>query len=383
MHRKAAAEEEEEEEAVSGANGDDDNVARRRPGLSDAASYLPGATTSSAGMPRATWLARYARTRTGEVAMAETAALVLDVGGTKLACGVLDAGGRVLAAGRLETPTSDVASAEGLWRTVLSLLDRFDEAREDRELVGVGVGCGGPMRWPAGEVSPLNIPAWRDFPLRRRLQERYPDVPVRLHNDAVCVAVGEHWRGAGRGADNVLGMVISTGVGGGLVMGGRLIDGASGNAGHVGHVVVDPDGPPCACGGRGCLEAIASGPKLAAWAVAHGWRSADGATAIELAADAARDHPVARAAMERAGRALGIAIASATHLLDLEVVAVGGGLSQAGPLIFEPLEDALREHAKLDFAREVRVVPAALGQEAGLTGAGALVLAGGRYWNAD
>ena len=102
--------------------------------------------------------------------MAETAALVLDVGGTKLACGVLDAGGRVLAAGRVETPTSDVASAEGLWRTVLSLLDRFDEVREDRELVGVGVGCGGPMRWPAGEVSPLNIPAWRDFPLRRRLQ---------------------------------------------------------------------------------------------------------------------------------------------------------------------------------------------------------------------
>ncbi len=315
--------------------------------------------------------------------MAETAALVLDVGGTKLACGVVDAGGRVLAAGRVETPTSDGAGVEGLWRTVLSLLDRFDEVREGRELVGVGVGCGGPMRWPAGEVSPLNIPAWRDFPLRRRLQERYPDVPVRIHNDAVCVAVGEHWRGAGRGADNVLGMVISTGVGGGLVMGGRLIDGASGNAGHVGHVVVDPDGPPCACGGRGCLEAIASGPKLATWAVAQGWRSADGATAIELAADAARDHPVAKAAMERAGRALGIAIASATHLLDLEVVAVGGGLSQAGPLIFEPLEDGLREHARLDFAREVRVVPAALGQEAGLTGAGALIFAGGRYWNAD
>jgi glucokinase len=239
------------------------------------------------------------------------------------------------------------------------------------------------MRWPSGEVSPLNIPAWRDFPLRRRLQERFPDIPVRLHNDAVCVAVGEHWRGAGRGADNVLGMVISTGVGGGLVMAGRLIDGSSGNAGHVGHVVVDPDGPPCTCGGRGCLEAIASGPRLAAWAVAQGWRSADGATPIELAADAARDHPIAKAAMERAGRALGVAIASATHLLDLEVVAVGGGLSQAGPLIFEPLEDALREHAKLDFAREVRVVPAALGQEAGLTGAAALIFAGDRYWNGD
>lgn len=315
--------------------------------------------------------------------MAETAALVLDVGGTKLAGGVVDAGGRVIAAERVETPPRDVAGAESLWRAVIGLLNRFRDVLAGRELLGVGVGCGGPMRWPDGEVSPLNIPAWRNFPLRRRLQQMYPDIPVRIHNDAVCMAVGEHWRGAGRAAENMLGMVVSTGVGGGLVMGGRLIDGASGNAGHVGHVVVDPEGPPCACGGRGCLEAVASGPRLAAWAAAHRWRSTDGATARELAADAARAHPVAKAAMDRAGRALGIAIASATHLLDLEVVAIGGGLSQAGPLIFEPLEETFRAHARLDFARKVRVVPAALGQEAGLVGAGALILAGDRYWSAD
>ena len=315
--------------------------------------------------------------------MAETAALVLDIGGTKLAAGVVDWGGRIIATGRVETPTQEAAGAEGLWRTVLALLDRLTDVLAERELAGVGVGCGGPMRWPSGEVSPLNIPAWRDFPLRRRLQQRYPNVPVRIHNDAVCMAAGEHWRGAGRGAANVLGMVVSTGVGGGLVLGGRLVDGASGNGGHVGHVVVDPDGPPCACGGRGCLEAIASGPRLAAWAAAHGWRSAQGATAREVATDAARGHPVAKAAMDRGGRALGIAIASATHLLDLEVVAIGGGLSQAGPLIFEPLEATLRSHARLDFAREVRVVPASLGQDAGLVGSAALVFAADRYWNAD
>ncbi|HEX2315073.1 MAG TPA: ROK family protein, partial [Thermomonospora sp.] len=107
------------------------------------------------------------------------------------------------------------------------------------------------------------------------------------------------------------------------------------------------------------------------------------ATGVDLADDARRGHPIAAAAMNRAGRALGVAIASATHLCDLEVVAVGGGLSQAGPLLFDPLEEAFRAHARMAYAREVRVVPAALGQTAGLVGAAALVFAGDRYWSAD
>jgi glucokinase len=183
----------------------------------------------------------------------------------------------------------------------------------------------------------------------------------------------------------MLGMVVSTGVGGGLVLDGRLINGASGNAGHVGHIVVDPeDGPLCGCGARGCVEAIARGPALVEWARAQGWRpDQPDATAKELADDGAQGHPVGLAAMRRAGRALGIGIASATSLCDLEVVSVGGGLSQAGPLLFNPLQEALRAHARLDFARQVQVVPAALGQSAGLIGAAALILAAERYWTPD
>lgn len=150
--------------------------------------------------------------------------------------------------------------------------------------------------------------------------DRFGPIPVRVHNDAVALTVGEHWRGAGRGRGNMLGMVVSTGVGGGLIVGGRLLHGADGNAGHIGHVVVDPDGPECSCGGYGCLEAIASGPRLAAWAQDQGWRPAtrpDLVTARELAVDARRGHPVALAAMKGAGAALGIAIASATDLLNL------------------------------------------------------------------
>src|SRR5262249_25528833 len=165
---------------------------------------------------------------------------------------------------------------------------------------------------------------------------------------------------------------------------GRLINGATGNAGHIGHVVVDPEGPDCVCGGRGCVEAIARGPALAAWAQAQGWRPGQATvTAKDLADDAAHGHPVGLAALRRAGRALGIAIASATHLCDLEVVAIGGGLAQAGSVLFDPLEEALRAPVGLGYARDCPVVRAALGQSAGLIGAAALILAADRYWTAD
>ncbi len=310
-------------------------------------------------------------------------ALAIDVGGTKLAAAVVEPGGRLVTWAQVPTPRD--LDAEGLWRTLDTLLDEVLEAARISApdgLAGVGAGCGGPMEWPAGLVSPLNIPAWRSFPLRFRLQERFAGTTVRVHNDAICLVAGEHWRGAGRGRDNVLGMVVSTGVGGGLILDGRVIEGASGNAGHIGHVVVDPeDGPECGCGARGCLEAIARGPALVGWAQGQGWRPGrPDATARDLASDGVQGHPVGLAAMRRAGRALGIAIASATYLCDLEVVSIGGGLSQAGALLFEPLEEALHAHTRLAFARQVRVVPAALGQNAGLVGAAALVLASDRYW---
>jgi glucokinase len=288
--------------------------------------------------------------------------LAVDVGGTKLAAAPWD--------GTLGPAVRSPTGADP-WSALTDLLDPVAEGVE-----GIGVGCGGPMQWPAGVVSPLNIPAWRSgFALRDRLAERY-GVPVRLHNDAVCVAVGEHWRG-GWGADALLGMVVSTGVGGGLVLGGRLVDGAAGNAGHIGHVVVDPDGPPCPCGGRGCLEAVARGPAIVAWASQRGCEAQDGES---LAGLAARGDRVALQAFAHAGRALGVGIASAAALLDVEVVALGGGISQV-PALWPTLRRTLRQHARLSFLSRLRVAPAALGQSAGLFGAAALVVEGERYWS--
>lgn len=302
--------------------------------------------------------------------------LAVDVGGTKLAAGLVDDDGTVLRSSA--APTPQAADGETVFAALAALVDQVLDGDEP---TGVGVGCGGPMSWPAGEVSPLNIPGWRGFPLRARLAGLLPGRPVRLHNDAVALAAAEHWLGAARGHDNALAMVVSTGVGGGLVLGGRLVDGATGNAGHVGHVVVDPTGPLCTCGGRGCLEAVARGPALAAWALAHGWAPEGDPTAVALAHHARRGDPVARAAFDRAGTALGVAIASVVHTCDLEVVVVGGGVAAAWDLLEPPLAAGYTAHAGLAFARDVPVVPAALGPAAGLVGAAALVVRGDVYWH--
>ena len=286
--------------------------------------------------------------------------LCLDVGGTKVAAGVYE--------GSLER-TVRRPTGDDPWQTVTDLLDPLAAQGIDQ----LGVACGGPMQWPAGVVAPLNIPAWAGgFPLRDRLAERY-GVPVRLHNDALCVAAAEHWQG-GWGTDDLLGIVVSTGVGGGLVLGGRLVDGATGNAGHIGHVVVHPDGPPCGCGGRGCVEAVARGPAIVAWARARGSRASDG---VELGRLAAQGDPLALQAFARAGNALGVAIASAVQLLDVRVVAVSGGISQV-PSVWPTLRRTLAVHARLSYARDVRVEPARLGPEASLLGAAALFE--DRYW---
>lgn len=307
--------------------------------------------------------------------------LSLDVGGTKIAAALVGLDGTLLRVVRAPTPVG--AGADRMFELVAVLLR--DVAGYSAPL-GIGVGCGGPMQWPSGVVSPLNIPDWRDFPLREALAALYPGIPVRVHNDAVCLVAAEHWLGAGAGLRDVLGMVVSTGVGGGLVLDGRLVTGATGNAGHIGHVVVDPDGPACACGGRGCLEAVASGPSAVRWALEQGWVPPAGMVATgQAVAEAARvGDPVAAQTLRRAGAALGVALASAVHLTDVSVVSIGGGFATgAGPLLMDPLAEAYAHHAGLGFARRPRVVPAALGPQAGLVGAAALVLRGDTYWTGD
>jgi glucokinase len=315
----------------------------------------------------------------GDAGEAAARVLALDVGGTKLAAALVDATGAV--AGHVEVPTPQVWDAEAIFQALQTAIARSLEQSGIRltALRGIGVGSGGPMRYPEGIVSPLNIPAWRDFPLRDRLIGAY-GLPTVVDNDAKAMALGERWRGAGQGARCLLGMVVSTGVGGGIVVDGRLLDGAHGNAGHIGHVIVAPGGPRCACGARGCVEAIASGPSIAraaAAALQRGTPSAlAGVTPLtgKAVAEAAQvGDPLARALFQRAGHALGRGIASAGALVDLDRVVIGGGVSQAGPLLFDPLRAELARRARLAFTHDLPVLPAALGPQAGLVGAAALL----------
>jgi len=311
-------------------------------------------------------------------------ALAVDIGGTKFAAAVVDDTGGIVVDHRVGTPRStdpdEVFAA--LAQAVDGALGKAGVTFADPALrSAIGVGTAAPLDLELGTVSPVNIPGWRSFPLRDRLSQRY-DVPVGMIGDAVAVAVGEHWKGAAQGRRNVLGMVVSTGVGGGLIIGGRAVTGATGNAGHIGHISVDPAGPVCVCGGVGCLEAISSGPRLTAWAVAQGFQGGDG-TAVSVAEAARGGDEIALAAFRRAGSALGLAVAGAVTLLDLDLVVIGGGVVNADELLFDPLNEAYKRYAALGFAAQPRVVRASLGAAAGLIGAAAVVLAPDAYWPAD
>ncbi|MBR7829040.1 ROK family protein [Actinospica sp. MGRD01-02] len=393
----------------------------------------------------------------------------LDIGGTKIAAALVDAGGTLLT--RAELPTPAKGSAEEVMAVVAALVETV--ARDPRwsETVGIGIGSAGPIDPVRGTVSPVNIPGWRDFPLVdhvRELDGVHGDVV--LIGDGCAMAAGEHWRGAARGYDNALCLVVSTGVGAGLILDGALRTGPSGNAGHLGHISVDIEGEDCPCGSRGCVEIIASGTSIARWAASNGWRPTDNVvesaaavalptardlaasarigevaasptardlaaslaandlavsltsrdlaasptandlaasagnaefaaspaardlaasaraaevaaprtatavappTAADVAASARAGDEIALAAFERAGRALAAGIACAAMLVDIRAAVIGGGVAKAGPLLLDPLRRHLTTYASLPFTRDLAILPATLGADAGLIGAAA------------
>jgi glucokinase len=276
-------------------------------------------------------------------------ALAVDIGGTKLACGLVTSSGKLVE--RTQVPTDAAAPGEELWSHLAGILGSMvGRVGAGDHLAVCGVGCGGPMS-PGGEVvSPLNIAGWRRFPLRRRIAE-LTGLPTYVDNDAKALALGEGWVGAAKSRDDFIGMVVSTGVGGGVVLEGRLLSGRLGNAGHVGHVIVVPDGRACPCGGRGCLEAEASGTAIAA----------------------ITGRPPAEAPpemVERTGRLVGLAIASVVNLLDLPLAVVSGSVALGfGDPFFDAAQAEMDARCRLEFARGAKVVPGGLGDGGPLIGA--------------
>lgn len=307
----------------------------------------------------------------------------VDVGGTKIAAGVVDPEGRVLARGRRESPASDPDAIEA---TILDLVtDLRAEVADagDPAIEAVGVGAAGFI--DAGRSTILFSPnlAWRDEPLRADL-ERLLDLPVVIENDGNAAAWGEFCFGAGRDVDDLLLITVGTGVGGGIVLDGRLHRGASGISAEVGHLRVVPQGRPCGCGNRGCWEQYASGSALVA--DTREAAAADPAGAADLIAAAggevaaiggplvtalaAGGDAFARARLADLGRWLGEGVASLCAVLDPARIVVGGGVAAAGDLLLDPLREALTGEL---IGRDARPVPdvrlAALGNDAGMLGA--------------
>ncbi|MFI7100669.1 ROK family protein [Streptomyces sp. NPDC050161] len=295
----------------------------------------------------------------------------LDIGGTKIAGALVDGHGRLLV--RTSRPTPADQDGAVVMRAVAEVIGELTADPAWQRVAAVGIGSAGPVDASAGTVSPVNIPGWRDFPLVAGVRALVGDRPVVLVGDGVAMTAAEHWQGAARGRANALCMVVSTGVGGGLVLNGRLHTGPTGNAGHIGHISVDLDGESCPCGARGCVERIASGPNIARRALANGWRpGADGdASAAAVAVAAQAGDPVALGSFERAAQALAAGIAATATLVEIDIAVIGGGVAGAGDVLFTPLRRALRSYATLSFVADLTVVPAQTGTDAGLVGAAA------------
>ncbi|MGH9020341.1 MAG: ROK family protein, partial [Acidimicrobiales bacterium] len=252
--------------------------------------------------------------------------LALDIGATKVAAAVVDPDGEISDVRRV-----DVGDADDLLERIVALARELADASE---VSSVGVACAGPMRDHGALVSPLNIPSWRDVALRDALADSL-GVAVFVDGDARALALAEGRFGAARGVASYLSMVVSTGVGGGLVLDGRLVDGASGNAGHVGHLTVVPDGRECACGARGCLEAEASGRAIAA---VTGADPRDANLAVR----------------SRCARLVGRAVGTLAAVLDFTRCFIGGSVALGyGDDFFVGANAAAGEVARLDYARDL------------------------------
>lgn len=275
--------------------------------------------------------------------------MAIDIGGTKVATGLVTADGELL--DRRQEPNVG-ESAETLYAQVLRLAREAAELADATPLV-CGVGCGGPAREHHRLLSPLNIPVWRDFALGERLADDL-GLPTSVDNDAKALALAEGWCGAARGVRNYIGMVVSTGVGGGIVLNGELLEGADGNAGHIGHVFVEPDGHPDAIGAAGLLEGSASGTGIAA---------ATGRPAAEADVELRR----------QVGVWVGRAVASVANLLDLQLAVVAGSVALGyADVFFDAAQETVDELCLIQHAAGTRIVPAGLGDEAPLVGAAAV-----------
>lgn len=305
-----------------------------------------------------------------------SASVAVDIGGTQIRAACYS--------GNSQTPSklSRVSTQHPFLSPLQRLYELIESVWPEEEAVsGIGIAAPGPIDPYRGMIyAAPNIPGWYDLPLRSLLEEHF-QIPVVLGNDANLAALGEWKFGAGQGHHHLIYMTVSTGIGGGIIMDDQLLLGHRGLAAEIGHVTVMLDGPLCGCGQRGHLEALASGTAIAHWVeqeLAEGAVSilpADQAvTAKQVASAAQEGDELSIAALARAGTYIGRALADFLHIFNPSVIIIGGGVTQSGGLLLDPIKTCLKEHVlSPHYLDELLITTAELGDEGGLMGA--LVLA--------
>jgi glucokinase len=286
--------------------------------------------------------------------------LAIDIGGSEFAAGLVTFRGDLIdrSTVALESDVGPQSHFAGLAGIVNEQLERA-RTQHRVHVRAIGIGCAGPIERNCDTVSPASVPSWRKFPLRQYLSE-LTNLPVYGDLDAKALALAEGWLGAGRGVKSFCAITVSAGIGGGLIIDGELLDGSTGNAGHVGHLIVEPGGHRCGCGARGCLEAEASG----------------------LAIEAITGRPPTEPTydiMRRTGRLVGRAAGMICNSLDLDLVIVGGSVASGfAATFFNAAQEELDEVARVGQGAAARVTPVRLGDRGALIGAGAVGLRGMR-----
>jgi glucokinase len=299
----------------------------------------------------------------------------IDIGGTKIALALAAPDGQIIAGTRFPTRVEDGPTA--ILERAFDEIDKLLE-KSGARLAAVGVGCGGPLDRARGLIlSPPNLPGWDEFPIVEMLEVRF-GVKALLDNDANAAALGEHRYGAGRGLKHLVYITISTGIGGGVIVRGKLVHGVHDGAGEVGHMTVLPDGPPCGCGGRGCLEALCSGPSIARRArerVLAGEASSLSSlgpkelTAQAVAEAARSGDTLASVVWYDTIRHLSVGVGNLFNALAPEAVVIGGGVSTVGEQLFEPLRQQVRARVKMLPPDKINILQASLGGDSGIHGA--------------
>ena len=294
--------------------------------------------------------------------------VAVDIGATKAAIAIVSKELEVIK--KTEVPTgsnSDIwIGIEKATKELISL--------ENFQIDGIGIASAGPINLQTGSISPVNIPTWREFPIVEHFSKLLGTSNIVLHGDAVALAHAEYKIGAGKGCKNMLGMVVSTGIGGGLIIDGEVFNGISGNAGYFGHHSISFQSDLCTCGRNGCIELFASGPKMVLHAKQIGWQG-PGNDFQALAESAKLGDQFALASIDKGAQALASGIVNVLCILDINTVVVGGGVTEAGAIYWDALSKHVQSEAqKVDFIKQVDLRKSKLNRDAGLIGAALAVL---------